>query len=526
MKKYFVFWLAVLALSLVGCRTSSSEVTSPESSSLKGVYDGSHLLKLTKVAGSQGLYRFEVCRTSQGSSRAVSGTCVGALKNTIGEDLLFSMQAVDKMKLTEAEKEKLNQTHYSWQEYQRALDSKKGGQYASAGVLLGGGGGVLAGVFSSGVSVSATLQEQRALLDQARIPRDDLKGKYEAAEKVWFERFGDTSLADTQKSLLKVQDELIEQGISTTELPKATISAADFPGRKTILSDDFIDFFEARAKQWLDIKGVPAEAALKTPYPYKDLIRYESIIKRYFAEGHTIKDVFRGTNAEKFFAYAKTERSLQAIGGHTHFPVDFDEAADLLKKDHVAFFNAVDDFYSNRGISGTLQRNVNKIKLFAETLKLGTPSAPQKQALEAAEGAVRSADDALLKTLKRQKFLKTGLTVVLVGAGIISVVTLTSSGKGLGDAEKKVKEIDKRHSDLQVMLDPSSALWRADSSVHTAVPSVKKILESFALWQKLQWVDVEGTDSLIHHYCLPTTFKDGSSGQQCHWAPNGLEGYE
>ena len=150
-KNYFVFWLAALTLSLVGCRSPLWSHSNDSGSGLKGVYDHKHLLRLAQVQGEEGVFRFETCLLKKGldTGEIQPGSCVGALRKG-DEDVTFSLQRIADVNLSDEEKGRLKRLDSSWKHYQNALAQKESASQAAIGVGAAGGVLVLSSAYAIG----------------------------------------------------------------------------------------------------------------------------------------------------------------------------------------------------------------------------------------------------------------------------------------------------------------------------------------------------------------------------------------
>ena len=287
--------LAVISLCLGACNSSKESSIETESTTLKGVFDETYILRLTSISGFDA-YKFEVC-LSAGFGRAQPNTCVGALKTNTGEDLLLTMDMIEGMYLTPEQKQHLLERHNEYDAYQQALSNTArnvaAGAGATGGIILGGTGGVyglhrmkqgatqkLAEVQKSiadqqskmsvsqaqrNVSDSDRLEEIKKLITQTQDDQKTLtqlseesaselaklKGLEEelAKQKAVVSKFdgiqvrlGLASLDEVSNSMVDITSKLKAAGLSVDTPPQALVSASELAGRKTLITDKFIAF--------------------------------------------------------------------------------------------------------------------------------------------------------------------------------------------------------------------------------------------------------------------------------------------
>ena len=134
----------------IGCKNVA--VKHQGGSSLKGVYDERHLLRLSEITPGSSQYHFEAC-LMESPGIPQKGSCISTLKGYSGEGIVFQAELIPNISLSNTEKEKLSSITNDWRNYQRQLHQAKSLSHMT-GVSGGVGAGlVLGNNFLEGIDV-------------------------------------------------------------------------------------------------------------------------------------------------------------------------------------------------------------------------------------------------------------------------------------------------------------------------------------------------------------------------------------
>ena len=602
-KSYLSLWLlAVISLTLGACKTTGGFKETGQSS-LQGIFDDSHILRLTSVGGFGGVYKFEIC-LSAGFGRAQPNTCIGALKTNTGEDLLLTMDMIEGMYLSPEQKQHLLERHNEYDAYQQALSNTARnvgtGAGATGGIILGGSGGVyglhrmkqgatqkLAEVQKSiadqqnkmsvsqaqrNVSDSDRLEEIKKLISQTQDDQKTLtqlseesagelaklKGLEEelAKQKAVVSKFdgiqarlGLASLDEVGKSMVDITSKLKAAGLSVDTPPQALASASELAGRKTLITDKFIEFVIEDVGG--EFTGEIREAMTASFGLNPDKIDPE-LFKRFQASGGKLDEIVDPAFINKVFAYNKIENALLGKGANQQFarPQNMEQLAKAFETGDFRFLKSSLEFVQSGGVSPTatslytklqsykavmpqnkliltqlesqvkesLNRRValdDKAKALEETIQKRLAQGGEDLAgVSKTRGAefVRQGEEALGKLMKEADVLARKIKIAPKGiAGVVVAGVAAAAGvvgittKTYLEPRQNVKGIMDQYDELEVLLGSSSPLFTSDPSYNAPVQSVEAILYNFAVWQSQEWIDTQDTGIVVREVCLPKT---------------------
>lgn len=415
MKKSYLslLFLTTMSLTLGACKTTGGYTGQ---SSLKGIYDDTHILRMTSISGF-GVYKFEVC-LSAGFGRAQPNTCVSALKTNTGEDLLLTVDMIEGMYLAPQQKQHLLERHDEYTKYQQALSNTArnlgAGAGATGGIVLGGSGGVyglhrmkqgatrkLAEVNQAIVDQQKNMsvsQGQKNLADSDRLEeikklisqtQDDqktltqlseesatelakLKGLEEelAKQKAVVSKFdgvqsrlGLASFDEVSQNMVDITSKLKAAGLSVDAPPQALISASELAGRKTLVTDKFIAFVieDVGAEFTDDIREAMTVSFGMNP----DKIDPE-LFKKFKAAGGKLDEIVEPAFLDKVFAYNKIENALLGKGLNQQFarPENMEQLAKAFEAGDFRFLKSSLEFVQSGGVSPTASSLYTKLQSY------------------------------------------------------------------------------------------------------------------------------------------------------------------
>ena len=219
--KVIGLYLCVLVAG-VGCKSMAGK-QGGNSSSLKGVYDQQHLLRVSEVTPGSSQYHFEAC-LMESPGTAKEGSCISALKGRFGEGIIFQADFVSSMSLSDAQKQKLETVSADWNEYQKSMVQKrKQGATAASGVGVGGGL-LLGGQLMQGRAQAGKRADRLDVLkrDEAQLAQDTqgFEGKQKALDDVLSSLDeGKVQLAEGTKDL-KAKWQALDDALASLEEAK------------------------------------------------------------------------------------------------------------------------------------------------------------------------------------------------------------------------------------------------------------------------------------------------------------------
>ena len=322
-------------MALVFMVVSSCGVAESPFSELSGAYDDQHILRLSPVGEG---FRFETCLTSQEGE----GGCVGALKDQEGRDLIFTLEDLSRLSLSDEEKRKLHKLSSDFADYQQALERRQRGRHLSLVV-----GGVGAGVGASGawlihLGQKKIVQDRSFLADlEARLNLADKN--YQLSEKtlksfhqelsqissLWDDEIldaGETIITkqSLQDEIARLTEKLESLGYSSSKLPKSLVSLADqaiLKEKKNIISDSLYNFLQDRidVKAQLAAHDLTLEMALRFPKVVD--LDWKKLIADFMMEGHDPVAVVDTRFLDSFIEFNRIQRSFLAS---TNFGMNLD----------------------------------------------------------------------------------------------------------------------------------------------------------------------------------------------------------
>ena len=297
--KVMGLYLCVLVVG-VGCKSMAGK-QGGNSSSLKGVYDAQHLLRLSEIKPGSSQYHFEAC-LMESPGIAQEGSCISALKGRFGEGIIFQADFVSSMSLSDAQKQKLQTVSADWNEYQKSMVQKrKQGAVAAAGVGVGGGlllgGQLIQGSIQAGKKADRLDVLKR---DEAQLAQDTqgLEGKQKALDDALasLEEAKQRLVSQEQAEVAARQVELVKaQKILLAEQSKLDQVFQDFKAKKGSTpkgGQSWFDYFGAVSteeaeqmlgrleKEIVDLGYSPTRA----PVPKLGIWRLEQL--EYLFSGH------------------------------------------------------------------------------------------------------------------------------------------------------------------------------------------------------------------------------------------------
>ena len=520
-----------LVFLMLGCKSMGGQGAYQSSSKLMGVYDDQYLLRLAKVQGTE-YYRFETCKLVT-SENNTPYPCVSAFKTNFGEDLVLSLNIIDKMSFTDNQSDALKMMHKKFQDYRSSLVDLQRNIQPTQGML--GGGIILGGVgggFNIGFSESA-LEKRAVKLEETakdiRLSRSRLKEVLKQDPMGFLQsELGQASLDEVQQAVKKEMDFLddLDQLISWKRNIKnfqniSNWKVSEMLFVEQITPDELFSKVKDYVKKYFWIEGsefprnrpakhkvFSSEFMAYQPEQADELVRLNS----WVSEGNSLDRAIHSLFESKFNTYYRLETGES-----------FSESLSLKKHSKLGhkklnqLRSTLRSFVLNHGVPSRVGRRIQWLKNNYVRVPI-TPS-PEvvsrmkanhadlihkaKEDLAEAVYAVRRAkpsyDKALIALLPNKKLLA---GIGMIGVGLLSITRLLA--QPLEPEQESRPPADDHMGSFQVLIDNSTSLMSTSSGDNNPVPSVKDILLLFATWQDSIWVDTEATGILISQICLPS----------------------
>ena len=538
--RIFVVFLAFFFA--IGCAEHSFE---EKSTQLQSVYDGAYMLRLSQLDEKPGFYFFETCLLAEGGE-VEGGSCVGALEDQKGEDIVFSLEMVeasleqeDEFTLSDEEKELLIQNHESWREYQLALRRRVLGQVTTGGALFVAG--MAAGmVYSSEMrglaesvknsaygalhKVKASVMEQRIVEEQINISK--IYKNQNLKHNTWYERFGHLNEAEAEKVLKELEKQLSSRGYPVEEPFKSFLSQAEqsaLKGRQHIISDEFFAFLEKQVGEILEKNGQSVLESLRWPVGFFEeranvvmdtygfgprRLTWEDLVNIFISERYKGRDIL---DSKYVSHYLNSNRVNLTFYRDSKSPRTLNELDEAMKSHPSKIFAEASDFVHYGGVPSVPARLKERWMSMKKTFEEGKPHrlskgvqvalresqdrlAVSRASFEESSQRIALGKRSIKDMSKNLKFLgkKVGALALLIGSVI--GITVYGMNRGVKKAGAHLSEVRAGYDLLQGVLIP---LYTPSDEALVKVPSVQKLLENYSLWKKFS------QSANIHHYCLP-----------------------
>ncbi|MCY4380731.1 MAG: hypothetical protein OXC40_04075 [Proteobacteria bacterium] len=515
--------LVMLVMIFVSCRTPY-ETGRENNYQLQGVYDQTHILRLTRVANQPGRYHFESCAFK--AHRVIDeGSCVPSFKNVDNASVMFALNTVKDMELSDKVKQQLIAMNESWEQYQKALSQQARGSNTASTVRGLGTGAVLV---SGGVLGYKAIKAAENLSDAQSNLR---------VFKEWQELFGDDGFHAEMgaKELTLSAEELGENyneskkmleslDLRAYQVIESSLSGDTLTQLKSgyIFSDDFELFYATVRDQFKGPVSMPNHAgkALKasTEYPeYFDLLK--KAVGDYYSAGHSLRQIIHPEFYDHFVTYYLRPEAGQ-FPIYQKLGVNFTKRG-ALKFAHPdlasyvtgeTFLNDYRSYIALEGSSPSLVRAANLVRAY-ERVSHRLPSLTPKGSRSELEVAENTARQSLARSWKKAVLIP----VLFVGASAAaSAAILSYSGRNVPQATEEFEKTKAGFDSLQVVL-KSSALttFNAPMHEHEKVESVEQVLSALGSYLLNYWAESMEELPRIERYCVPKKNLGIFNSQKC-----------
>ena len=484
-----IWFLLLCFLALNACGDLSQGSFPEKASKLQGVYDEKFSLRLAEVAPGSTHYRFESCWSLESTA---AKKCVPAFLGPEREDVTFVLEDLSQMVQGSERTLKQASVLLDWQAYKAALSTRQG-QVGGAAVVLSVGGAVTSLAYSR---KEKNIKEAMLYLDPDRAAR-------KVIEKHDLSHYANLSLEELKAAYEYHQGRVVEARSLGIDIPphslltEEQIRAIKKSSSTGIISDGFVDFFEAESDHLLTSKNMSAPYALRHPFSFaesaSEAAHFKSVVAKFLDRGHHLDDLVNPQYKEIFkkFLQAEFVASAEEFSG---------DILGAFKEQPKTMFHRAQQFVASRGVSPGLSRVVERLDVLKQATK-GLAAEIAKDNLRHPHRVTR-----LQKQLKNSKAIKgvgfwVTLGSVVVGGALVlknhilkNAAFRASPSDGPSEVESQMENL--KHFD--VVLDHSDALLD-DSSER--VDSVEDMLVGLGYYLRtVAWV-APGTS--VGMYCLP-----------------------
>ena len=493
--------LPLILLFVISCRSVGSSYNKGNDSQLAGVYDETTLLRLSAAPGKPGLFRFETCLKDQQQNVTVAkeGSCIGALRSIAGEDITFTLVAIEPNSLGSAEKAYLQELQSDWQSYQKKLRAQ---------AMASNVGGGVASTAAVTIGLSATLKskEQRLLVALQKA----LQSKHPTeAEELTRE-----SIAEVERMLRRAG--LIPEYVKATDdlsslagaRPAGVlvgeggdlVSLVGKSGEQSILTPNFRNYFRKAAESvYLEIGAGHLRSADITQGKLDELAG--DLVQNYLDDGgKSLNDIFEPRWLNGFFKYQRIEA---AMGAMPYVMRDANELTAALKRAPALVLQSAQEYVFHGAMPPTAKEASAGLAFMRGKL-IANKSNTLSRIAQAQQ------------RIRRLAINRIGIVIALFAAaagGAFVALQVDNSDKSGGGFQG---------SQIEVLMDDKSALMSQDSTNNAQVSSVRQVLGSVSLYLKSRAAfDPSLADNLrIHHYCWPRGAGQGNrESLKCQIAP-------